>query len=137
MPRLPRPKPGEPIKAEHYTALADAIERCILNVGPGSGLGMSQGPNGTDLWFSGIGGGGHLFISTSAIPKMTGTTPGSGTAKRPSFVAGVLGSGIGNDYIILNYHLDKGVPAAGAYLWAEFDLGAWWIVDPDSCAHWT
>jgi hypothetical protein len=84
MARTPRPKRGEPIRAEHIVALAEAIDRCQINVGPGSGLGMQQGPNGTDLWSVGRPGKPvyniKAKVDTSGISAGSagGATPGTG-----------------------------------------------------------
>ena len=141
MPRIPRPKKGEPIKAEHFNILADAIERCQINTAPGSGIGLFASPSGTDLFSISSGSGivKPAYVTTQ-ITLRSGGTLGVGACcdsiiTSPSSVP-TIASSAGTPYPVYSYRTDK-----------KFNVGAivsiyryrsyWFVFDVDDCTHLT
>jgi hypothetical protein len=72
--KLPRIEPGDELLASHITAPNDLLNSLNINVGQGSGLGKSEGPNGTTLW---------AILPTEYWAKITGGGGGTGGSSGP------------------------------------------------------
>jgi hypothetical protein len=102
---LPRFKPGRPIPTKKLNAALEAIERSRPGTGPGSGLSITQLPNGFAFRATNPGGP-RLMTVTTDIPALSGTTAGKGAAQDCEFVVGTaaLTAGSGTAVDVYSYH---------------------------------
>lgn len=126
-PRLPDPKPGEPVKAEHVRQIVAAIKKCWVTVGIGGGLEALYGENGVSL--SAIGRGGDVWAYLApgqSVTAASGTTKGTGTVTLfdtdgvtprtgPGSTVDVLNAGGAVAGGVNGYLVKLGVMADGSY----------------------
>lgn len=129
---LPRIRRGQTITAKTLSTYAEAIERSLPIVASGTGLSVTQLPNGlgmrTNQVFVGD------FLTTSSITKRSGTTLGKGTAKRQLITAEGKYLDTLVAYTIYSKWTDKSVNS-GSYVTCVYNGSVWEVVDADDCTH--
>lgn len=136
-PKLPRLRRGDLIKAEHWNALCDAIERATISAT--FGIELKQGPFGTSLGVLPLPPTLIIGSVTTTITKATSATrPGKGAFKRYTTIdltttPATLGGLTATAEDVYSINTEKQVNS-GTILVSK-RLGVWWVDQVAGCAN--
>jgi len=122
---LQKVRAGDPITADDWNALLDAVRRNEIRVPSDGSLSMQKGPTGTLLQVK-TAGMGQPAVTSSTITARSGTMPGTGTVT-PKYYDGSALASDGGDLTVYFFSASATI-ASGKYCWIQQDqFGEWWI----------
>ena len=130
-PHLQRLRPGQPLTAQHYNALCDAIEQNWVDVPEAGPLSVVRGAGGVVLslvmpWLVVLG------KTSTSVAARSGTTVSSGTADIYRLASTTLTAYTGSRTV---YNLLNKTIASGSYVIAVRIWKDYWVVAVDDCTH--
>lgn len=124
-----RVRPGDPITAEDWNELVDAVRRNEIQESTACGLSIQKTPDGT-LVRLGSSRLGRPAVTSSTITARSGTTPGTGTVT-PLWYNGSALANDGSDLTVLFYSASASI-GSGKYCWIQQDQrGIWWLISAE------